>query len=189
MLDLAEDTLRRELGSSERLVWFGQPQQGFMLRASDAFMIPFSLMWGGFAIFWEASVLHSNAPAFFVLWGIPFVLVGLYMIFGRFWTDARLRANTFYGVTSERILIVSGFFSRQTKSLNLETLADLSLSEKADGSGTITFGSMPYWAWMYSGAAWPGMGMQLVPQFESLPDARTVYDLIRKTQSESKRKN
>lgn len=181
-----EDVLRRELGPSERLHWFGQPRQGIMLRSSDALLIPFSLMWGGFAIFWEASVLLTNAPKFFALWGIPFVIIGLYMIVGRFWTDARQRANAFYGVTNERVLIVSGLFSQQTKSLNLETLADLSISEKSDGVGTITFGSVPFWAWMYGGAVWPGMGMQLVPQLELVPDACAVYDLIRKAQKEAK---
>jgi hypothetical protein len=187
MQQLPEDVLRRELGPSERLLWFGQPRQGFMLRMSDAFVIPFSLMWGGFAIFWETSVLLAKAPPFFALWGIPFVVIGLHMIAGRFWTDARQRANTFYGVTSERILIIAGLFSQQTKSLNLETLSDLSLSEKPDGSGTIIFGNMPYGAWTHGAAGWHGMGTQLLPQFESIPDARAVYDLIRKTQNEAKR--
>jgi len=84
-------------------------------------------------------VVTTQAPFFFKLWGIPFVLVGLYIVVGRFFVDARTRGRTFYGVTSERIIIISGVFSRQTKSLQLRTLSDISLTERADGSGTITF--------------------------------------------------
>ena len=132
--ELPEDVIRRELGPSEQLLWFGRPRQGFILRAADTFLIPFSIMWGGFAIFWEAGVLTSGAPVFMALWGVPFVLIGLYIMFGRFWVDARQRAATVYAVTSERVVIVSGVFSRGVKSLSIDTLTDVSLTERT-GSG------------------------------------------------------
>ena len=71
----AEEMIRNELGPGEQLIWAGRPRLGLMLRAMDVFLIPFSIMWGGFAIFWETMVLLGGAPWFFALWVIPFVLV------------------------------------------------------------------------------------------------------------------
>ena len=140
------DQIQPELDSGEKLLWAGKPKQGTIFRGSDVFMIPFSLFWGGFAIFWETMVLlipTKEAGAIgivFPLFGIPFVLVGLYTIFGRFIYDSKKRKKTYYALTDQRAIIVSGLFSRSVKSLNLGSLSDVSLSEKSDKSGTITFG-------------------------------------------------
>ncbi|HEY8106482.1 MAG TPA: hypothetical protein VIE46_10260 [Gemmatimonadales bacterium] len=177
-----ERTLRPELGPGEKLLWSGQPRGGLRLRGTDAMMIPFSLLWGGFAVFWELSVIHTNAPFFFRLWGVPFVLVGLYVVVGRFFADAYLRSRTMYGLTNQRVIIVAGFTGRQTKSLPLRTLNDLSLNERDDRSGTITFGTAlsPY-AWMNSG--WPGMARYRPPAFEMIDNVRSVFEQIRSAQA------
>jgi Bacterial PH domain len=187
MWDQADEVIEAELGPGERLLWAGRPPLGLKLRAADAVLIPFSLMWGGFAIFWETMVVRGGAPWFFVLWGIPFVLIGLYLIAGRFVVDARQRAKTFYAVTSERVIIVSGLFLRRVKSLNLDTLTDVSLTERNNGAGTITFGPAPPMAGWYSGGSWPGMGNYLFPSFELSSDARSVYEIIRSAQRAAKK--
>lgn len=171
------------LGREERLLWSAQPRQGLILRSNDAFLIPFSLLWGGFAFFWESSVVGSNAPILFRLWGIPFVVAGLYLIVGRFFVDAKLRSKTFYGLTTERIIIVGGLLSRTTKSLQLRTLSDVSLAESAGDVGTITFG--PQGPWWGAGGSWPRAQRQTTPAFESIPEARAVYEKIRHAQKQS----
>jgi hypothetical protein len=155
--------------------------QGLVLRAADIFLIPFSLLWGGFAIFWEVCALMAGAPWLFSIWGIPFVVFGLYFMFGRFWVDARERAATVYAVTSERVVIVYGMFARRVKSLDIGTITDVTLTERGDSAGTITFGPVPpYYSW-YSGARM-GLGTQVVPCFELASEARAVYEIIRAAQ-------
>jgi len=180
MYELSED-IRRELGAGEQVVWSGRPRQGLVLRSSDALAIPFSLIWCGFAIFWEHGVVTSNAPAFFALWGIPFVLAGLYMVVGRFFFDARQRARTFYAVTSERILIISGVFSRKIKSLSLRTLTDVSLTESRNGEGDIAFGAQNTFPSFFGNSGWPG-AQQQSPKFELVSNAKSVYEQIRGAQ-------
>ena len=172
------------LERGERLLWFGAPRTGVRLRGADLFMIPFSLLWGGFAIFWESMVFQApNSPFFMKLWGIPFVLMGLYLIIGRFFFDAKMRANTLYALTAERVLIFSGVFQQQTKSLSVRNIPEISLVQANDGSGTISFGSLPPFSSFSGGmAGWPGRGRGLPPQFEMIEDAAAVAALVRDAQ-------
>ncbi len=188
MFVMYQDTaniIQSELSSSEKLVWSGRPLTGIRLRKQDALLIPFSLLWGGFAIFWELSALNSHAPFFFRLWGIPFVLVGLYLIFGRFFVDAKQREKTFYGLTNERIIIISGIFSRNVRSLNLKTLPEINLDEKSDGSGTILFGSFNLPTARWAAGGWPGANQYAPPSFELIKPVKEVFELIRRAQNES----
>jgi hypothetical protein len=77
--------IQPELTSGESILWAGQPNTRVSFHKEDLFLIPFSLMWGGFAIFWEGAVAgywgssgtRSGQPwVFGMIWGIPFVLIG-----------------------------------------------------------------------------------------------------------------
>jgi hypothetical protein len=83
--------IQSELLSGESFVWAGQPKSSVIFHKEDAYLIPFSFLWGGFAIFWEGSVAgfwgtrdNHHQWTFGILWGIPFVLLGQYFIWGRF---------------------------------------------------------------------------------------------------------
>ncbi len=188
-----QDVIQREIRSEERLLWTGAPRQGLRLRPADSFMIPFSLVWGGFAIFWEYSVIHdvfshgSHPPLFMALWGIPFVAVGLYLIVGRFFADAYQRTRTLYAVTDQRILIATMWWNKEVKSLSLKTLPQITLAEKSDGSGTLTFGAQPATA-LAAGGGWPGTRKQAAPAFEFVERVRSVHDLIQGLLNEEDRR-
>ena len=179
----AEQAIARELEPGERLLWSGVPRQGLVLRANDWFLIPLSVLWGGFAIVWTVGAASSRAPVWFWLWGVPFVLVGLYLIFGRFFVSALQRSRTAYGLTDRRLLIVSGLRSQSVKSVPLKTVSDLSLTEKGDGTGSITFGPVHPMVKWFAGTAWPGADDLASPSFELIPGAKSVYNRIRSAQT------
>jgi hypothetical protein len=188
------DVVQRELHSAERLIWSGAPGRGLRLRSSDALMIPFSLLWGGFAIFWEYTVLfgldpegrpsRSAAPLFMKLWGIPFVVVGLYLIVGRFFGDSFQRSRTIYAVTDQRILIITQWFGKRVRSLPLRTLPEMTLAEKSDGSGTITFGASTFGATAFG----TNRRGERPPAFEFVERVRNVHDLIQGALNEDGRR-
>jgi len=121
----------------------------------------------GFALFWEGGVLHADAPLVFKLWGIPFVLVGLYISFGRFVVDAKKRAATVYAVTDRRVLIITRFFGKKVVTLLRSRLPEISVSEHRDGRGTLTFGPET-----------TARGQPASPAFEFIADPKTVLALL-----------
>lgn len=99
------DFCRSYLESGEYVLWKGQPGKGSLFTARDIVIIPFSLLWLGFALFWEVSVIMESNSIFAMIWGIPFIIVGLYLLVGRFLYAAHLRKKTFYVVTSKKFII------------------------------------------------------------------------------------
>jgi len=170
--------LNDQLLPGERVVWSGIQGQGLLLTGADALMIPFSLVWCGFAIFWETSVLSTPAPFFFRLFGIPFVLIGLYVVIGRFLLDAWVRRGMQYAVTNKRILISrTGPFAKLT-AVSLDNLPEATLTERGNGRGTIRFGQ-PAQFWTRSGGytSWTP-SLDSTPQFLNIEDARSVFNQL-----------
>ena len=129
--------------------------------------------------------IFTKVPKFppvgmFALFPALFLAMAFYITIGRFVGDIWARARTTYAVTSERVIIQSGIFAPTIKSLNLRTLSDITLSERGNASGTITFGPGNPWGAWGNGMRWPGMPQ--APMFEGIPNARSVYDLIRDAQ-------
>ncbi len=169
------------LRPGENLLWSGKPdKRRFLLRGWWA--IPFSLMWGGFALFWEGSVISTNAPFFFRLWGVPFVVIGLYLIVGRFFVAAREADNTWYAVTNRRILIHGGLLRQNFTELDLARLPALQLSSVQGGIGSIIFGASSSFGSGFVIPGWPMNGSQTSPAFQAIPDAREVYEIIKQAQ-------
>ena len=137
----AAERIQHLLLPGETIHWAAMPNPNKILHSDDWFMIPFSLLWGGFAIFWEAGVLgydgnasRSQAPGLFVLWGIPFVLIGQYLIWGRFVYDAWLKRRTFYAITNRRVLLLQDAWNSKYQLIFLESIPLMTLEGQETGS-------------------------------------------------------
>ena len=142
MNDELKRTLNEILRDDERVLWEGMPAQGIRLNPEDAFMIPFSLVWCGFAIFWELSTFAMGAPTFFSLWGIPFVAAGLYFVFGRFLHAAWKAKHTGYAVTSQRVVFIE---RSGVTSIPVDRIPSLEIRNHRSGLGTIYFEPQSYY--------------------------------------------
>lgn len=104
MDDRQPNQINQYLAPDEYILWNGKPGKGNLLTQADIFMVPFSILWCGFAIMWETVVLMNSTSLFAKIWGIPFVCVGLYIVFGRFIMKIYLRKETVYVITNRRII-------------------------------------------------------------------------------------
>ncbi len=190
-MTLPELRLQSELLGGERLLWTGQPDPRVIFERVDIFLVPFSLLWGGFALVWEAGVLglgvfgeghRSAVPWFFVLWGIPFVLVGLYFIAGRFFYKAWRKRRTYYALTNKRALVLVEGRGRTLRACFLSAVPTINKSVRSSGVGTITFGNTS-WASMYDNTgmdffgAMGALGADSTVRFNDVRDADRVYGL------------
>jgi hypothetical protein len=178
-----EEAFRPYLRARERVVWAGLPQQGVRFGPQDTLLIPFSMLWGGFAIFWEATAFRTGAPGFFDLWGIPFVAIGLYMIFGRFLVDAWVRARTVYAITDQRALVLRRVLGERLLTADLGGAVEV--KRGSGGRGVLTFGGRspgltnPFgfgggWGRRSYATTWtPALSSQV--QFLGIGDVMTAY--------------
>ncbi len=177
---MSDSDFTGRLLDGERIIWSGRPGQGLRLTSRDGLLIPFSLIWGGFAVFWEMLVIQHPAPFFFRLFGVPFVLVGLYLIAGRFVVDAWLRSKTRYAVTDRRILIARSAPFSSFVSLNLDRVPDVEMTGNSGGRGTLRFGrATPVWGYGGRGgfAIWTP-ALDPTPQFIAIDNPQSVFNQI-----------
>ena len=181
----ASSKIQGELPSGETILWAGRPNPTVIFHSDDWYLIPFSLFWVAFTSFWELAVSGRVGTAskgepslFMMLWGIPFIVIGQHLLWGRFLYDGWLKRRTYYGVTSRRILIVQDGWSRKTRFSYIDVLPTI----QKDGSetGTLWFGPK------YSVVAGRLQGPRSMSRFSlgdtlmfaDIDDADFVYKLV-----------
>lgn len=182
MTSQAPDEIREQLDAGESLLWHARPRQGLVLRAWDAWFIPFSLLWCGITLrnLNLAPMMAHSGPA--RLHALLFMGIGLYLLVGRFVLDAWRRSRTVYALTQQRAIIVSGIAARSVRSVSLRNLSELNLSLRSAGVGTIVFGPLENGLYAARDGAVPTVGIPLSPRFELIANAKAVYELIRQEQ-------
>lgn len=186
-----EDRFRGELMDGERILWNGKPEWTGYFSAEDVFLIPFSIVWGGFALFWESMVIKTGAPIVMAVFGIPFVLIGLYLMIGRFFYKKYKNGKTYYALTNKRALLVNEVGGRTVQSILLKELPGISklYGQQGTGMGTIIFTNIPAGlppAVMRAAAS--GMSSKgQIAGFISIKDVDSVYQMLMKAKEEQEK--
>ena len=83
------------LTDQEQVLWTGMPEKGRLFTGQDFVLLPFGIVWLAFSLFWEVAALKSSAPLFSSLFGLPFIGIGVYLVFGVFIQRLRFQAGHF----------------------------------------------------------------------------------------------
>lgn len=166
-----ERRIRPYLGPQERIVWTGKPPSGFVFRAEDGFLIPFSLIWTTFVVLWELAAI-STGTVFFIAWGVPFLAVGAHMLVGRFFVDAWRRARTVYGLSETTAYILRG---DTATTINLANTPGVQAQHLGRPRGTLTFPANA--ADRRMARTWPGFASGH-PQFFRVAQADYAFRII-----------
>lgn len=167
----------------ERILWSGQPKRGIILRPADIFVIPFSIAWFGFALFWEYMVIKSGVY-FMALFGLPFIVIGAYLTVGRFIVDNIRRKNTAYAITNTKVIVTAKLKNRVVNALDITSIGNISITEKNDGSGTLILGT-PDPRNSHANGLGLGQGNKAPAMFEMVEDARKAYDLLMRLKTDN----
>ncbi len=121
------------LGPDEKLLWQGAPATGIKLSGNSLVLSVFGVFFLGFALFWMGMAASmgtgSVVDIFFPLFGLPFVLVGLWLVAGHLFFDAYKRKHARYALTSRRAIIARSMMGRKMLSYEITPQSEISLIE------------------------------------------------------------
>jgi hypothetical protein len=181
-----EQKIRNELRPKEQLLWCGQPYAGILFRWFDVPISIFGLIWTGGVVTGMVEGFQKGPPIA-LLFFIPFILVGAFFLFGRFLFDAWLRSKTYYAISDQRAFILAGVFSQTVRSFHLDTLSEITVTERRNGYGRIILGAVSPWEqWQ----APSGMGPNpFAPSsFECVEGVRKIYEILSDARQHAKQK-
>ena len=165
-------SFNKELAGGEQLLWSGQPQQGLILRRSDALFIPLSLLLCGLAfwlegwivsLLWQVLTLGEGSNLglvimavlfFLALLCLPLALLGVFLLAGRFFFDRFRRRKTFYALTNLRVIILSTILKRRVRSIALDKKISARLALHSGGRGSIFLNVDAFLWWVLVGPPW-----------------------------------
>lgn len=124
------------MGMDEYVLWSGKPSRIHYFSKQDLITIPFSLFWLGFSLFWEWQVIQSRQSLFLVLWGMPFVMIGVYLLLIRPFHQASIIRHSYYVITNKQLMIKQG---KKISFYTASQLPPVSLKVHRDGTASLYF--------------------------------------------------
>jgi len=177
--------LQPELLAGETLLWADRPNPNVIFHSDDWYLIPFSIAWVTFTLFWESGMLgywgnstKSTPSLFMALWGIPFILIGQYLLWGRYVYDGWLKRRTYYGVTSRRILVLQEGWNRKAIFSYIDVLP--TIEREGSQTGTLWFGpKLPVLAGKrQSTSSMSRFSLGGTPMFADIENVESMYRLV-----------
>ncbi len=169
------------LHAGEEVLWLGKPGTA-RTSGTAVFSVVFSLFFMGFSVFWM--LLASLAGGFFFLFGLPFFLVGAFLLYSATLGRKRILQRTVYAVTDTRAIIIVDRARTGTSCAEyvFSNLSSIDLENVRDGVGTIRFARTVVNA--YGGVRYGRRSASYEPErefttaFLMIDDVHSVYHLI-----------
>jgi hypothetical protein len=172
-----QQLLDSEINRGEKVLWSGQPDAKRAVLQSMIIFV-FALPWTVFSInFMFKWSQRAGLDFASVIFQGSFVLVGFAMLSVPFWIYSKSR-RTVYALTDKRILIVGGGKSKTIESYDQDSIGDIVRTERADGSGDLTF------AQKFTRDS-DGDQRKTDIMFIGIPEVRRVENLLRSTFTKS----
>ncbi|MBI5525581.1 MAG: hypothetical protein HY897_04540 [Deltaproteobacteria bacterium] len=139
----AEAEIRGCMDQGEVLLWAGRPHQGYLFNLVDLSLAAFGVPWIYFAAARFADAFQNlgvNATTIAsAIVGMIMLPIGLYLCPGRILLDILIRRRTFYGVSTENLVLISGLREVRYNSIYLKDIPRASVATRSGRRGTITF--------------------------------------------------
>lgn len=148
----------RVLQPGETVLWTGQRQR----RPERRFFAVLFVLWLGTLLTFTATREYGAIVLFAVVTAVAVLALG--DMVGR---------DVAYGLTDQRAVILRGRFRPQVRSIPLQWLTEVQLTERPDGVGTIALDPSRRWT----------PPRRAAPAFEDIVDAQRVHVLIQRAQN------
>lgn len=161
------DLLDTELVPGETVVWQQAPAAGTRIRGAG-FTRLFGVFWLAFSLFWEVTALTSAFGAggmamIFPAFGLPFVGIGIWLVFLMPGRSNRQLNSTLYAATDRRLMILTTYPQRTVRAMPLTAVRSMTKRVNRSGSGDLYFGLDS--AFVSYGDGYAGRGRGLASPF------------------------
>ena len=142
-----DNTIHNHLQPGEEILWEGQSlqQSRITLNKSGILWLSFSVLWTIMAIIMASFIKTADSTGMFFklafpLFGLPFVAIGIFMVFIIPAKQQKKDSSTYYYVTNKRIIINIDTVKAQVfNSIPIKNLNSVHLTENQDTTCNIMF--------------------------------------------------
>jgi hypothetical protein len=187
-----EQIFNQYLSPGEKLLWFGLPQKGLQFVPLQGRQIGVAFFVSLIIILWFGIIIkvlvdsnfHDLLALFLAIVGSPLFFVLYRVIFGRSFTEQKIRENSAYGLTNQKLIIILNMPETSVILVNLATIKDISIKMQPYGYGDIHISSSSPVSGKYTSALFLKPGHVCL---KSVSDAinikKLIKDVIEKTRN------